>query len=395
VEIPIEIQKQAVDLDEKMFGVAAPAVGPWQRQLNELRGVKPLAFGQYGELGPGFEQLLDQLAEGGAADEAAKRYLIPNRVVAKGVGVQLRLLRQRVVMAVQKAQAGRWICSSTALLTTHAYRGGTPRRRGAMRKASSTAQPRQGRGLTATSMRTTALGSTEWAARPIRAGRAAPEGLRRRRAVRAPLLCMSPPPRSVNHRLVFFAMATGSMKQKAAAAASKRVVKMGSCGSGAATGIGSPVCCAFSADGPHLFVTDQLNNRIKTMCCKGGPVESFGSVGRGDGEFVLPGGVSVALGLVFVADTNSSRVSVWTASRKFCCSFGERGGTLASLVRLGDIGCPFAGYARVSTCSVSRLSAKLRTSALLLPCVVLPCPVAPVLGVCLVFLRGKPKAYAA
>jgi DNA-binding beta-propeller fold protein YncE len=114
------------------------------------------------------------------------------------------------------------------------------------------------------------------------------------------------------------------MKQKAAAAASKRVVKMGSYGSGAATGISSPVCCAFSADGSHRFVTDQLNNRIKIMCCKGGPVGSFGSVGRGDGEFVLPGGVSTALGLVFVADTNSSRVSVWTASRKFCCSFGER-----------------------------------------------------------------------
>ena len=91
----MEIQKQAVDLDEKMFGVAAPAVGPWQRQLNELGGVKQLAFGQYGELGPGFEQLLDQLAEEGA-DEAAKRYLIPNRV---------GLLRQRVVMTAQKAQA--------------------------------------------------------------------------------------------------------------------------------------------------------------------------------------------------------------------------------------------------------------------------------------------------
>jgi hypothetical protein len=37
------------------------------------------------------------------ADEAAKRYLIPNRVVAKGV--QLRLLRQRVVTTAQKAQA--------------------------------------------------------------------------------------------------------------------------------------------------------------------------------------------------------------------------------------------------------------------------------------------------
>jgi hypothetical protein len=47
------------------------------------------------------------------------------------------------------------MCSSTALTTC--YRGGTPRRRGAMRKTRSTAQPRQGRGLTATSMRTTAL----------------------------------------------------------------------------------------------------------------------------------------------------------------------------------------------------------------------------------------------
>jgi hypothetical protein len=62
VKIPMEIQKQAVELDKKMFGVAAPAVGPWQRHLNELGGVKPLAFGRYGELGPGFEQLLDQLA---------------------------------------------------------------------------------------------------------------------------------------------------------------------------------------------------------------------------------------------------------------------------------------------------------------------------------------------
>jgi hypothetical protein len=43
IKIPIEIQKQAVDLDEKMSGVAAPAMGPWQRQLNELGGVKQAA----------------------------------------------------------------------------------------------------------------------------------------------------------------------------------------------------------------------------------------------------------------------------------------------------------------------------------------------------------------
>jgi hypothetical protein len=107
IKIPIEIQKQAVDLDEEVLGVAAPAVGPWQRQLNELGGgVKPWpsASTGNGEHGPGFEQLLDQqqLAEEGA-DEAPKRYLTPNRAVAKGV--QLRVLWQRVVMTAQKAQA--------------------------------------------------------------------------------------------------------------------------------------------------------------------------------------------------------------------------------------------------------------------------------------------------
>jgi hypothetical protein len=74
----------------------------------------------------GFEQLLDQLVEEGA-DEAAKRYLIPNRVVAKGV--QLRLLRQRVVMTAQKAQAD--VCAPTppALRTTGVGRCGGETRR--------------------------------------------------------------------------------------------------------------------------------------------------------------------------------------------------------------------------------------------------------------------------
>jgi hypothetical protein len=40
-------------------------------QLNELGGVsKPLAFGgQCGELGPGFEHLLDEIAEEGALNK--------------------------------------------------------------------------------------------------------------------------------------------------------------------------------------------------------------------------------------------------------------------------------------------------------------------------------------
>jgi hypothetical protein len=35
--MPIEIQQQAVDLDEEVLGVAAQAVGPWQRHGSRLR----------------------------------------------------------------------------------------------------------------------------------------------------------------------------------------------------------------------------------------------------------------------------------------------------------------------------------------------------------------------
>ena len=92
------------------------------------------------ELGPGFEQLLDQqLAEEGA-DEAAKRYLIPNRVVAKGV--QLRLLRQRVVMTAQKAQADIYAPTPPALRTT-----GVGRRGGEARRARRFPQRSPGKGV--------------------------------------------------------------------------------------------------------------------------------------------------------------------------------------------------------------------------------------------------------
>jgi hypothetical protein len=75
-----------------------------KRGLNELGGggVKPLAFSQYGELGPGLEELLETIAEAGFG-ETAERHLINHHLAANSAQL-LRLVRQRVAMAVQKAQ---------------------------------------------------------------------------------------------------------------------------------------------------------------------------------------------------------------------------------------------------------------------------------------------------
>jgi hypothetical protein len=73
------------------FGVDG-AHGPWQQRLAEIGGIKPLAFGQFGEMGPGLEALLASVAKRGA-DEMADRYLIENREAA--VGVQVFHVRQR------------------------------------------------------------------------------------------------------------------------------------------------------------------------------------------------------------------------------------------------------------------------------------------------------------
>jgi hypothetical protein len=63
--------EKAAKLDRDTFGVAV-GQGPWQRRLEEIGGIKPLAFGQFGEMGPGLEALLASMAKRGA-DERLTR----------------------------------------------------------------------------------------------------------------------------------------------------------------------------------------------------------------------------------------------------------------------------------------------------------------------------------
>ena len=92
--------EKAAKLDRDTFGVDG-AHGPWQQRLAEIGGIKPLAFGQFGEMGPGLEALLASVAKRGA-DEMADRYLIENREAA--VGVQVFHVRQRWGAAIWRAQ---------------------------------------------------------------------------------------------------------------------------------------------------------------------------------------------------------------------------------------------------------------------------------------------------
>ena len=94
--------------------------GPFQRRLQEIGGITPLVFGQYGELSESFEGLIDTLAVKGC-DQAADHYLLD--VGPGAASVQKRLLRQRVNCCVARAQAA----ASGKALTWYLYAGGLSR----------------------------------------------------------------------------------------------------------------------------------------------------------------------------------------------------------------------------------------------------------------------------
>ena len=97
----------AVEVEVFGAGVQQPALGPFQRRLQEVGGIAPLVFGQYGELSSSFESPIDTLAVKGC-DQAADHYLLDVGPGAASVQ-QKRLLgsgRPRVNCCVARAQAG-------------------------------------------------------------------------------------------------------------------------------------------------------------------------------------------------------------------------------------------------------------------------------------------------
>ena len=76
---------------------------------------------------------------------------------------------------------------------------------------------------------------------------------------------------------------------------------------------GNPVRLAISPDGSMVYVVDHPNHRIQVFTDTGGFLGEWGTVGTGPGQFLNPIGIAVdGLGDVFVADTNNSRIQVFS-----------------------------------------------------------------------------------
>jgi hypothetical protein len=90
-----------------------------------------------------------------------------------------------------------------------------------------------------------------------------------------------------------------------------------------------PLGLAF--DGARLFVADTYNHKIKTLDPRARKVTTFAGAGRpgqADGErasFYEPGGLSVALGRLYVADTNNHAVRVVDLSTRRTATLVIRG----------------------------------------------------------------------
>ena len=73
-------------------------------------------------------------------------------------------------------------------------------------------------------------------------------------------------------------------------------------------------------------MVDTLNHRVQKFTKDGKFLMKWGRRGGGDGEFNMPGGITVdELGDVYVADWRNDRVQKFTHDGKFIFKFGKSG----------------------------------------------------------------------
>ena len=88
----------------------------------------------------------------------------------------------------------------------------------------------------------------------------------------------------------------------------------------------SPTGVTINHRNRRVYICDQSNHRIQILNADLTFSDSFGSCGRGDGQFTYPWGIALdSTGNVYVADTSGHRIQVFTAEGKFLRKFGKSG----------------------------------------------------------------------
>lgn len=76
----------------------------------------------------------------------------------------------------------------------------------------------------------------------------------------------------------------------------------------------------------YIYVVDSLNNRVQKFTASGAFVTKWGSLGPGDGQFLVPSGVAVGpSGNVYVVDTHHHRVQKFSPTGAFLGTWGGNG----------------------------------------------------------------------
>jgi sugar lactone lactonase YvrE len=87
-----------------------------------------------------------------------------------------------------------------------------------------------------------------------------------------------------------------------------------------------PRSMALDRDGAFLYVADSANSRVQVFDASSGEsVQTFGKYGFGDGELNYPAGIAVYDDNVYVADSRSHRVEIFSAAGVFKKTFGSEG----------------------------------------------------------------------
>lgn len=85
----------------------------------------------------------------------------------------------------------------------------------------------------------------------------------------------------------------------------------------------------------QYFITDRDNNRVQVFDQYGAYMNSFGTRGNKNGQFLGPEGIAIdQSGIVFVSDSENHRVQLFDPNGVFIGKFGSKGRKVLTIDKL-------------------------------------------------------------